>query len=75
MDTLTFVKPRQSKKNKYPTLRVNDTMFEIISKISTQTGMSKSAVATKMIAFAAAHTTVENCCAIQKDTCCRACQK
>ena len=73
MDTLTFVKPRQQKKNKYPTLRVNDTMFEIISKISTQTGMSKAAVANKMIAFAATHTTVENCCAIQNDACCRAC--
>ena len=73
MDTLTFVKTKNRQKRKYPTLRIDDTMFSVVSKISIQTGMSKSAVATKMIASATTHTTVENCRAIQKDACCRAC--
>ena len=75
MDTLTFVKTKNRQKRKYPTLRIDDTMFSVVSKISKQTGLSKAAVANKMIAFAATHTTIENCCAIQNDACCRACQK
>lgn len=75
MDALTFVKTKNQQKRKYPTLRIDDTMFSVVSKISKQTGLSKSTVATRMIAFAAAHTTVDDCCAKQKNACCLACQK
>lgn len=61
MEQLVFKRPRKNSSDKNSTvIRIGETAYEIIAGLSAETGKSVSYIASRMIEFAAEHTTVKD---------------
>lgn len=61
MEKLVFKRPRRGSSDKSSTvIRIGGEAYEIIAGLSAETGKSVSYIASRMIEFAAEHTTVED---------------
>lgn len=61
MEKLIFKRPKKNPTDKNSTvIRIGGEAYEIIAGLSAETGKSASYIASRMIEFAAEHTTVED---------------